>query len=158
MKSLLSFFAAAVFSAPFAAHATTMDDFTLISNSDGSVLNFQLAGTPTTAITNDGGFELDNVTTSAGLRNILFFDTSDGGGLTVDGSGLPYGPQLFSGTDVDPTFLLNTFELSNNPDLATDDYTLSITQVSPTPEPSSLLMLGTGALAVCGAMRRKLTV
>lgn len=157
MNSFFAFLAMVSFFVPFVAHATNLDNFTLISNGDGSVLTFQLVGTPTTATTNAGGFELDDVTTSAGVRDILFFDASNGGGLTVDGSGLPYGPQLFSGTDANPTFLLNTFQLSNNPDLTTDDYTLSITDVVATPEPSSLLMLGTGALAVCGVMRRKLT-
>lgn len=157
MKSLLPLFVAVSLLAPVAAHASTMDTFTLTSNSDGSVITFQLPQTPTSTSPSFGGFEVDDVATSAGLRDILFFDISNGGGLTVDGSGLPYGPQLFSGTDDDPTFLLDTFQLSNNPDLSTDDYTLAITQVSATPEPSSLLMLGTGALAVCGVMRRKLT-
>ena len=158
MKSLLSLFAAVFLIAPLAAHASAVDIFTLTSNSDGSVITFELAGSPTPTIVEYEGFEFDNVTTSAGLRNILFFDTGNGGGLNLDGTGLPYGPQLFTGTDADPTFILNTFQLSDSSDLTTNDYTLSITQVGATPEPSSLLMLGTGALAVCGAMRRRLTV
>ncbi len=158
MKSLLSLLAAVSFLAPVAAHASTLDNFTLTSNSDGSVITFQLPGTPTPTIVEYEGFEFDNVETSAGLRNILFFDTGNGGGLNLDGTGLPYGPQLFTGTDSNPTFIFDTFQLSNSSDLTTNDYTLSITQVGATPEPSSLLMLGTGALALCGAMRRRLTV
>lgn len=156
MKSLL-FFAAAFLLVPLAAHASTVDTFTVTSNNDHSVITFQLSATPA-PIVDDGGFEFDNINTSAGLRDILFFDASNGGGLSLDGSGLPYGPQLFSGTDANPTFLLNTFQLSNSSDLTTDDYTVSVTQASTTPEPSSLLMLGTGALALSGVLRRRLTV
>ena len=163
MKSLLCFLAAGALLPAFAAHASTLDNFTLTSNGDGSVITFQLPQTPTPTIVEYEGFEFDDVMTSVGLRNILLFDTSNGGGLNLnvsdqDGTGLPYGPQLFSGTDANPTFLLNTFQLSNSSDLTTNDYTLTITQVGATPEPSSLAMLGTGALAVCGAMRRRLTV
>ena len=153
MKSLLFFSAAASLLVPMTVHASTVDSFTLTGNSDGSVITFQLPATPASTVVDAGGFELDNVLTSAGLRNILFFDASSGGGLSLDGSGLPYGPQLFNGTDANPTFLLNTFQLSNSSDLATGDYTLSVT--SATPEPSSLLMLGTGALALSGILRRR---
>ncbi len=155
MRFLLSLFAAASLLFPLTVHASTVDSFTLTGNNDGSVITFQLAATPTSPIVNEGGFELDNVATSEGLRTILFFDTASGGGLSLSGSGLPYGPQLFSGTDANPTFLLNTFQLSNNPNLTTNDYTL---QVDATPEPSSLLMLGTGVLAVAGVLRRRITL
>ena len=158
MKSLLSLLAAISLFASPAAHASTIDNFTLTNNSDGSVLTFQLAEAPTTVIDDYGGFELDDVATSVGPCDFLFFDASNGGGLTADGSGLPYGPQLFSGTDANPMFLLGTFQLSDSPDLSTDDYTLSISQVAATPEPSSLLLLGTGALAAFGIIKRKLTV
>ncbi len=157
MRYLLFFPVAASLFLPSTVHASTVDIFTLTGGGGGSVITFQLPATPTSPILDEGGFEFDNVLTSAGLRNILFFDASSGGGLSLDTSGLPYGPQLFSGTDANPTFLLNTFQLSNSSDLATSDYTLSIQQVSTTPEPSALLLLGTGALALSGVMRRRLT-
>ena len=155
MQSLLSCLTVACLLTPLAAHASTLDTFTLTSNSDGSVITFQLPNTPTPTIVEYGGFEFDNVQTSAGLRNILFFDADNGGGLSLNGSGLPYGPQLFTGSDANPTFIANSFQLSDSSDLTTNDYTFSVAQVGATPEPSSLLMLGTGALAVCGALRRR---
>ena len=158
MKSLLRLFVLTFLFAPLAAHASTLDNFTLTSNSNGSVITFQLPATPNPTMVQYEEFEFEDVNTSAGLETIRFFDAQDGGGLSLDDTGLPYGPQLFTGTDANPTFLLNTFQLSNNSDLSTSDYTLSITQVSATPEPSSLLMLGTGALVLSGAVRRKLSV
>lgn len=156
LNSLLSFFTTVSLCAPMAAHASTVDSFTLTNNSDGSVITFQLPASPTSVGYDYEGFQIDGVSTSIGIQNILFFDASNGGGLSV-GPGVPYGPQLFTGTDAAPTFIPNSFQLSNSSDVSTNDYTLSIAQVGATPEPSSLLLLGTGALAMCGVMRSRLT-
>lgn len=109
MKPLLLVLAALFVSAPFAADATTVDDFTLISNNDGSVLTFQLAGSPTTATKTPGGLSWmksppapDSATSCSSTR-------AAAASLTVDDSGLSHGPNCFSGTAANRTSLLNTF-------------------------------------------------
>ena len=65
-----------------------------------------------------------------------------------------FGPQLFTGSPSSPTFTLGTFALSD-PNTDGAPYTLTIAP-SAVPEPSSLLLFGSGMLGVCGLVRRKI--
>jgi hypothetical protein len=66
-----------------------------------------------------------------------------------------YGPQLYTGPETNPTFSLGNFDLVNSDNLA--PYTLGIAEAaSPVPEPSSLVLLASGGLALLGVGRRRL--
>ena len=91
--------------------------------------------------------------------DITFFSTARGGGLSL--LNLPggkvdlTGSQLYSGTESAPSFEPGgPFPLS---DRAGDPFDLTITNVT-VPEPGTLTLLATGALATLGFVRRKRTV
>lgn len=97
------------------------------------------------------------------LGTVDFFQAPDQGGgfeLFPLGNSSPIvnttGPQLYMGVGEEgsPTFNLGTFDLN---DFNTGDPagTLTIGGVS-TPEPSSLLLLGSGALALLGFARKRI--
>jgi len=84
---------------------------------------------------------------------------SVGGGfdLMVGSSGPlnEYGVQLYSGSEGTPTFLLGTFTLNHlSPDGPAG--TLTIASITAVPEPSGLLLIGTGALGLIGFARKKI--
>lgn len=86
---------------------------------------------------------------------IVFFNSADLGGLNSVFSCLPdlIGPQLYTGSESDPTLLAGVFELF---DINTGvEYTLTASETSAMPEPSTVLMLVSGlALVGLGFKRR----
>jgi hypothetical protein len=86
---------------------------------------------------------------------IVFFSSADLGGLNSVFSCLPdlIGPQLYTGSESDPTFLTGVFELF---DISTGvEYTLTACETPAMPEPSTVLMLVSGlALVGLGFKRR----
>lgn len=66
------------------------------------------------------------------------------------------GPQLYMGGEGSPTFNLGTFDLTDY-NTGSQAGTLTISSFS-TPEPSSLLLLGIGALALVGFGRKRIIV
>jgi hypothetical protein len=146
--------ALAVVAAPL-AKADTLD-FTITGQ--GSSYTFSLDSRPTPDVEVAGVFfRLDNVLVNVDnmfgqTSSINFFNSFASGGVSlVDLGNLALsGPQLYTGTEAAPTFLTGQFSLMSG----VDPYTLTITpESSPVPEPSTLLLLGTGALVTLGSIR-----
>ena len=94
---------------------------------------------------------------ASGKVDLTFFNTALGGGLNLydflGGTSLlsSDGPQLYSGPESNPTFLLGTFELTQFQ--GSGRYSLTIADANSVPEPTSIAL----ALAAFGALvaRRK---
>ena len=160
-----------------AAHASTMDSFTLTSSTD--TYTFSLPASPSTSFNNYGDFTLTpvSITDNGKTKNgaVEFFSNNDLGGISIMfGQSNPLndtGSQLFTISKGVPTFKLGTFTLTplngggnygdnnwgdNGCAGNTDSITISqIPNTSPVPEPSSIAFLSTGLLAAAGTIRRR---
>jgi hypothetical protein len=154
---------ASAFVQPLAAHADAIDDFVLTGN--GLDITFSLlASPPGNEMTcppispsclpgSETAFYLSTPVTTNGITSVesLAFPTLRfEGGLSIGNNpGRLFGTQLFTPDAANPTFLTGTFDLTAiNPKGFPPilDYSLTITPetTSPTPEPSTLALFGTG--------------
>ena len=170
MKRLLAFSAVFLFvSLPPAARGDAVDLFAITSG--GNIATFTLPASPTPTGTDAAciadlppEFCISGVTVVVnGLaqtgNTLEFFDISQLGGLAVTSGdvGLPFidtiGAQLYSGPVTAPTFLLGTFDQTSFLDGTA--VTVTISQV--VPEPSSLVLLGSGVLGLATVLRRRVS-
>jgi hypothetical protein len=134
------------------AHAATMYNFNATDTPYGDI-SLSLPASPTPSSFTADFFELASVPLivdgDSVTENIDFYTLAAGGG--AGGAGVrANGSQLFTGPTSSPTFLIGTFPIKGF------NLTISNPNTSPVPEPSSLLLFGTGLLGAYGIFRKKL--
>lgn len=151
------------------AFADTIDNFTVVDKSSGThTYTFSLPGSPTLNLTSTPTyFDISGVSISKDGGSIgsgtVYFDLLSAGGVGINFLGFFYdiGPQVFTYTgtigtaNFAPTFDLGTFVIKDQTFPNNADHFGSITIAGTAPEPSSLALLGTGALGLAGLLRRK---
>jgi len=143
--------------------AAKADSFTL--KGEGNTFTFSLAASPTVLPISFGFIVQDVTVTENGASTpdstLTFYDSSYGGGLEIqpNPSTLVFdSAQLFTGTNAAPTFVLGKFNLTDDIDGAQYKLTIAAddpSDPSPIPEPSSLPLVVTGALAGAETLRRR---
>ena len=152
---------------PTAVRADGIDSFTWSWPYVGATVTWQLPASPNIppgdVDTGDGVFSIQAPFTlngaPAGSPTFDFLDSGYwGGGLVAwDSYGSPivwpsYGALLYSGTMAAPTFVPGTYDLWVY-DPSWPRATLTISRI---PEPSTLLLVGIGMLALLGFARKKI--
>ncbi len=144
------------------AQADTIDNFTY--QEGDNTFTWQLPSSPTLLPENffpGSGFDITDVTYSENdiLQNpaVLTFSSLPYGGFFLwdNYQGvLSFGSQLYSGTEDAPTFLEGTYSL---PDIfsGSDPNGTATLTIKSVPEPSSLMLLGMGMLALLGLALKK---
>jgi hypothetical protein len=135
-------------------------------DSNPTPLALSVTGTSFDVPVADFSYELNNVPVSVVPSEITFFTLSDGGlfGVTL-GSGFAadefsfQGDQVFGGTTAAPTFAVGHFNVSgvtySDPANFDSPAAIGSVAVSPSPEPSTLLLISCGLAVMIGPRLRK---
>ncbi len=175
MRSLLAGLLLLAASFPLAAHADTVDLFTLTGGGNTSAwtlpspINFSVHNEPQFVPT----FPITLVTNGVPANSTVTFEFGHVANLLVGGLAIINIPSVLNPTLLTDdgtistytgTFDLGTFnglvQVFSNNSLTYVPYTLTIASqqdASPTPEPSSLLLLATGLAAALVPLRRRLS-
>ena len=169
----------AVAASPLVASASEIITIDVTSGGDIGTYTLTVPSgvlTPPVVDTVNGDFELNNIAVTgpgySGSDSVFFYDATQGGGMfdpsfmnlnfdsgTVTGNPATFvAIPMFGGTLSSPSFTPGTGMITYDSGLTGFNDTIADVPVTPgvTPEPSSLMLLGTGALAVAGSFRRRI--
>jgi hypothetical protein len=148
------------------AHADTIntDYFKVTDGATSNVFTFTLPESPTPTGVGSNDFWITNVPvwingTTLVDESVYFIKLATGGlGIQIPGGFFfDEGPQLFTGSLSNPTFLPGTYTVYDDSAPQNPSHNGTV-EISPVPEPNTLALIGTGVLGVAGAIRRRFTV
>jgi hypothetical protein len=164
---LLSF--AAILFTAVAVKADTLN-FTLSGGGDTFTFTLPSNPTPDTVVAGSSFTLLNTLINDEGAgfsfsSDLTFTSLSQGGGLMFDLPGPPAtsaidltGPQIYTGSESSPIFSATSTPFVLSTPKGGGDFTLSIDAASTVPEPSCIVFVTTGLIALAAGARRKFAV